>query len=351
MRFSVFAAVALGLTFGAHRAFAAPDSRCGGDGPSPFFDISIGLPKVLPLTLNGPIADFTQNGDTLNYRNERNQIFTHSLSNKKHEYLGNSQVPLSSVPDQENGAILLQGAAHFYLNRLWQSFYTSADQIEHLFWERDALYMLDMKPGTVKYSQELRISRFLLGMTFARNMCRALVPVGETYLLGKGAAFPIVPFYRVRPIGNKTELAIFEMDVRNCNVTHYGTYLPFDAKILSVHRFSANGSYATHTTHPTKNLLWDYHSGCEYYNVGNEPLLVPNYSRPIVAKWNAANGLELMNLTTRSRASYDAPTMAATLRPRDISLGDRGSRLLIAPDSLQTNGRFLFEIDAKDVLQ
>ncbi len=340
----------LGLGLGTERAGGATNLRCGGDGPQPFFDLS-DEPTARPIALGGAIEEFQywERQDTIVYRNDRHQIRARKINSTTDQYLGTSQVPLSPLVDPDEQNLLLDGISSVFNNNFWYSFYLPVGRPKHLFWDLNYLYMLNAIPATGPYSQELQIHRYRLGLKHTRHLCHYYVPVGEEYALAEGASFPIVPFYRVRKGLAGKELSILEMDARTCNVTEYGTYKEsFDSKILSVHRFADLRSYAVHMDHPTKNLFWDYGTGCQYYNVGTSPLLVPSHSRPIVGTWGAT-GLELMNLTSRNRGNYFPPAKGTTLRPRDVVMGARNDRLLIAPDTNKTNGKQLYELDVKDV--
>jgi hypothetical protein len=326
-------------------------SRCGGDGPQPFNDLDLGTPKATRIVI-GQVEEFQfwESRNTLIYRNDRNQIYSYEFQNKWGEYFGNSQIPLSPVVDPSERAILLDRTPYFFLSGYWRSFYLPVQHPKHLFWDRRFLYMLENLPGTAKTSQELRIHTHKAGTNSSRFECRYYVPVGEQYLEGQGASFPVVPFYKVRATPQGNELTLLEMDARTCNVTIRGVYKdPFEGKILSVHRFDTLRSYAVQTDHPTKNLMWDYYSGCEFFDIGKSTLLVPNHSRAIVATWNPAAGLELMNLTTRNRSLYYGPDRLAKVRPRDIALSTQGNRLFFAPDSdsPSISGRHIYEIDVK----
>ncbi len=334
------------------QASASPASRCGGDGPQPFTDISVGIPKTKTIPINGEVNDFVywENRDSVVYRNTRGQIYSRGLANGWEIHYGSSGVALSPVVNATEEAILLDKTTNYYEFGYWHSFYMQAVAPKHLFWEGKYLFMLETVAGTSQYSQQLQSHRYRDGLGSARYLCRYLVPVGEKYLQAEGASYPVVPFYKVRPTPQGNELSIYEMDVRNCNVSLYGTYKDlFEGKILSVHRYGNLKSYAVQTDHPTKNLMWDYGTGCEFFSIGQGQMLFPSHDRAVVGAWVPGTGLELMNLTSKHRAVYFSGASPKTVRPRDLVLAKSRGKALFSPDGEKT-GRQLFEIDVKDIL-
>lgn len=326
--------------------------RCGGDGPQPFIDLSVLPPKTQVIPTQGSVLEFQlwEGHDSLVYRNERHQIFNRYFKNGVDDQLGVSQVPLSPVVDRSEQAVLLDRAPWFYFRGEWVNFYVPVARPRHLFWNNSSLYMLENAPGTSHRPQQLTIHHLPFGSYQSQPICRVIVPVGTQYLESEGASYPVVPFYTVHatPAGN--ELSIFHVDASKCTVTSMGTYKdPFEAKILSVHRFGALNAYAIHTDHPTKNLMWDYGTGCHFFDIGKHPPIVPNPSRPLIATWDPQLGLEVMNLSNRNRATYFTGVPFKSVGPRDVQMTTRSDKLYFAPDGNPSSGRVVYEVDVKEV--
>jgi hypothetical protein len=347
--FAVLVLAGLSLT-----ARAGSFGRCGGDGPQPFHEITSPMPKATALPLHGPVEEFHywEGRNQIIYRNHRTDIFAKSLSTAWEAYLGKSQVAFSPVQDGLEEAVLLDRIPAYFFRGVWHNFYIPVARPRHLFWERNFLFLLENQKPTASHAQELIVHRYRMGLQSARPHCRFVVKKGERLEEAEGAQYPYVPFYGVTTSGQGKFLTIYEMDVRTCDVAAVGTYTePFEADILSVHHFAMLGARAVHTNHATKSLLWDYGSGCEYYDIGQNVPLIPNYSRPIVAVFDKDKGLELMNLTSRNRAVFFPPGQVKSLRARDIRLATHSNRLLFAPEIDVTYGRMLLEVDVKEIAQ
>lgn len=337
-------------------SLAAPDfsRRCGGDGPQPFLDLTGAAPKTKVVPVKGSIKEFLywEHRDSLVYRNERNEVLSYSFGSHHTAYFGGSQAALSPVIDAKESMLLLQGVNWlFTTDGWWRNYYSSADRPQHLFWDGKLLYDLDDQQFGPKYPQQLNIHRYRVGFSSARPLCQWKAPVGKVFKLAEGSEFPNLTLYTVEKSAQGNKVTLYEMDVRTCTVKNGFAYSDlFDGDILAVHRFVKLNSYAIHVDHPTKNLMWDYGTGCHYYDIGKGPALVPNHSRPIVATWDASDGLKVMNLKMRSRGEYFAGSKFKSLARRDVWLQDRGDELFFAPVLEQDGSKMVLELDASEIV-
>ena len=334
-----------GFVFACQLAFG--DTRCGGEGPKPFVDVTAEFQHHWQLVKTpGNVKDFLvwENQNALLYRDSSDRLQTTSLITNDTQFLTWMTTPLARLVDPSERYILgfRHGWGFFDTAQpgAWISF--SQEPLEPLFWYGAHFYGLKSTINR-KGEQNLLIYRYRAGTQLARVVCEYTMPAGNHFRVANGHADPYAYFYQVENTPRGKYLILFRLNVFDCALGWEASYVyPIEGEIEDVFRFVNIDSAAIVINHPTKKLLWDTPRRCQYYDLENMKPIIFTDKQPVLATWSQQKGLNLFYLDAGKKARILGGLPMTHLTPSDLWLTSNGKRLFVASE--MERGRKVIEV-------
>jgi hypothetical protein len=117
-----------------------------------------------------------------------------------------------------------------------------------------------------------------------RTICPGLIP--PTFELAAGHQYPFAYFHEVG-----RQLSVYSVNLAECWTSETRFQNPIEGDVRQVLVVPGKGT-AVSIHHPKRNLLWGNAAGCRFYDLGEEPVRLPNPALPYLVTGNDLVNLE-----------------------------------------------------------